>query len=105
PSFEAGTESPVSGEFSPFHTRVQRQGGKDLGRIDVRMPEGLVAALKHVDLCTNGQIAAAAGRDGRSSQTNPACPAGSRIGSVTVGAGSGTPYYPALPNSSASGRV
>lgn len=105
PSFEAGTESPVSGEFSPFHVRVQRSGGKDLGRIDVRMPKGLVAQLKHVDLCTDGQIVAAAGRDGRASQSNPACPAGSRIGSVTVGAGSGSPYYPSLPNSTASGRV
>jgi hypothetical protein len=106
PGFAAGSVSPVGGAFSPFVARITRDGGKELGRIDVTVPKGLVAKLRGVPLCTDAQIAAAAGRSGVVTQAQPACPLGSQIGTTTVGAGSGPdPFYPRLPGSDVSGRV
>ncbi|HEX2214989.1 MAG TPA: hypothetical protein VHH12_16355, partial [Mycobacterium sp.] len=106
PGFAAGVTNSVAGIFSPFALRVTRNGGKDLGRINVAMPKGALAALKHVDVCSEAQLASAASKTGRQTQASSACPAGSQVGTVTVGAGAGpTPFYPALPGSKASGRV
>jgi hypothetical protein len=107
PQFDAGSVSPLAGVFSPFVTRiVRRDGDRDLGRVNVTLPKGVLADLSGVELCTDSQIAQASGRTGRAAQAAPVCPAGSQIGTTTVGAGAGpTPFYPRLPGSQASGRV
>lgn len=108
PSFAAGTADPVAGRYSPFETQIGRSGANqgELGAIDVDLPEGLLAKLAGVTLCTDAQAAAATSRSGRDSQVGSACPAESQIGTTTVGTGSGSqPFYPRLPGSDVSGRV
>jgi len=106
PDFVAGAISPVAGAFSPFVARFTRDRGKDIDRIVTHMPVGQLANLRDVEVCGEPQLAAAASRSGTETRSASACPAGSQVGAVTVGAGAGpNPYYPMLPGSSASGRV
>jgi hypothetical protein len=107
PAFEAGSVNPVAGVFSPFVARIVRpDGDRELGRINMTLPKGLVADLSKVDTCSEARVAAAVGRSGVVAQGQPVCPAGSQIGTTTVGAGVGPdPYFPLLPGSKASGRV
>jgi hypothetical protein len=83
PGFEAGVEDNTAGEFSPFTLRVTRDAGQpNLSRIDATLPEGELAKLAGVPVCSNA--AAATG----------ACPAESKIGTTTVGVGEGSnPLY------------
>lgn len=81
PGFQAGVANPTAGEFSPFTLRVTRDSGQpNLSRIDATLPEGELAKLAGVPVCSDAQAAA--------------CPASSRIGSVVTGVGEGTsPLY------------
>ena len=83
PGFAAGTENPVAGGDSTFRLRLTRSDrDQQLAGITVNMPSGLTGRIANAELC--GEAAAAAG----------SCPAGSQIGSVTVGAGAGEdPFY------------
>jgi uncharacterized repeat protein (TIGR01451 family) len=85
PSFSAGTTSPIAGGFSPFAMRLLRgDGDEPFGTLTrLKLPSGLLADVASVPVrCTDAQAAAAA------------CPAASRVGSVTTGAGSGpAPFY------------
>lgn len=86
PLFDAGTAQPVSGAFSPFTVRTERSDREEyLQGLDVRMPGGLIASLKGVDTCPS---------DLADQGTPGTCPVGSKIGTVTVGAGPGSdPYF------------
>jgi hypothetical protein len=83
PGFTAGVESVAAGRSSPFHLRVTRTDeDAELGGLRVRLPRGLLGRLADVELCGEGDAAAGA------------CGVGSRVGSVTVGAGAGPlPFY------------
>ncbi len=83
PSFSAGPVNPQAGAYSPFTLTFSRNDGEQFANdIEQTLPPGLLAKLAGVPRC--GEAEANAG----------ACPAGSRIGSVTVGAGPGSdPYY------------
>jgi hypothetical protein len=83
PSFAAGTESSRAGAFSPFSLTLSRaDADQQLSDLSTTFPPGLLAKLAGVPLC--GAADANAGT----------CPAASRIGSVTVGAGPGPdPVY------------
>ncbi|HEU4737932.1 MAG TPA: hypothetical protein VFS54_02490 [Solirubrobacterales bacterium] len=83
PKLNAGTVDPTGGAFSPFVLQVTRNDGEgDLARLNATLPPGLLAKLKGVALCGDAQ--AATGE----------CPASSKVGQVTVGAGSGPlPVY------------
>jgi len=84
PSFGAGSLNPTGGSFSPFAVRIaRRDGDRYLSGVSVGMPKGLLAKLKGVELCP-GPVAG----DG----TPGVCPAGSRVGTATVGAGAGDPF-------------
>ena len=79
PSLVAGPTSAAAGRFSPFTftlTRGDRQ--QDLARVQERMPVGLLGMLKDVTQCPEPQA----------SQGD--CSEDSRIGTVTVAAGSGS---------------
>jgi hypothetical protein len=78
PSFMAGTESNRAGAFSSFSTTFRREDGEgEFGRVQVKLPPGLLANVASVPLC--GEPQAELGE----------CPAASRIGHVTAGVGAG----------------
>jgi hypothetical protein len=83
PRLRAGSESTGGGRYAAFNLQVTRADGEaDLARIEATLPEGLLAKLAGVPLCGDAQAATGD------------CPAGSQVGSVTVGAGPGPlPIY------------
>jgi hypothetical protein len=90
PSFSAGTLDPTAGVYSPFVLKLARQdGSQQLTGIDASLPPGLIARLKGVPYCSDAALAAAANGSGKAELSNPSCPAASKIGSVTAGAGAG----------------
>jgi len=84
PGFEAGVENPRAGAYSPFTLRVTRGGGMpNIQRITATLPEGELAKLAGVPLCSDA--AAAVGG---------ACPSSSQIGRTVAGVGEGSsPLY------------
>lgn len=99
PGFSAGTLSPKAGTYSPFVFKLDRpDGSQQLAGIQTTLPKGLVAKLAGIPYCSEARIAQAASRGGEGQGAvelaDPSCPAASRIGSVTAGAGAGPdPYY------------
>ncbi|HTT96159.1 MAG TPA: hypothetical protein VMF55_15925 [Solirubrobacterales bacterium] len=98
PQMEAGTINPAGGASSPFVLKLTRSAGQaPLRTLETTLPEGLLASLAGVQQCSDAQIAAAAARsgpeEGAAELASPSCPAGSRIGTVRVGAGSGALTY------------
>ena len=90
PGFEAGSLNSQAGAYSPFQMRLtRRDGDQDLTRFSSTLPLGLVAKLAGVDRCPDSQIALAKAKTGKAELASPSCPANSRIGSVTGGAGAG----------------
>jgi hypothetical protein len=98
PSFEAGTQTPLAGLYSPFILKLSRsEASQHLQVLNVTLPTGLTARLASTAECSNAQIAQAAARSGEGEgaleQRSPSCPEDSEIGTVNVGAGSGSPLY------------
>jgi len=95
PSFEAGTQTPIAGSFSPFLGRLQRQDGTQLLKgLNITLPPGLTGKLAGIETCSEAAIAAAGAKTGFQELAGPSCPAGSQVGEVKVGAGAGpNPYY------------
>jgi hypothetical protein len=83
PSFTAGTTVPIAGQFSPFALRIERPDRQGiLAGVSVDLPDGLLARLKGVPLCSD--------RDANAGS----CPAATRVGKATVGAGPGSdPFF------------
>jgi hypothetical protein len=94
-SFSAGTLNPKAGAYSPFSFKVVRPDGTQaLRSIDTTLPPGLLGRLAGMKYCYEDEIAAAAANSGKAEQASPSCPASSRLGSVSVGAGAGpSPFY------------
>jgi hypothetical protein len=90
PKLNAGTTNPVGGKSSPFSLRVTRQDGEqNVARVDVTLPEGVLAKLAGVPLCPDAQAATGD------------CSAASQIGTTTVGLGVGSsPLYVPQPGKS-----
>ncbi len=88
PAFAAGTVSPVAGAYSPFTLTFSRNDGEqDLSGLTVTMPEGLVGKVAGIARCGEAEVKAAEANTG-------GCPAASRVGTATAGAGAGaTPFY------------
>jgi hypothetical protein len=95
PTFSAGTVDPTAGTYSPFVMKLTRaDGSAPIKAIDATLPKGLLGKLAGISYCPEANLAAAAGKSGKAEQAAPSCPAASRIGSVTVGAGAGSnPLY------------
>jgi hypothetical protein len=95
----AGTTSPVAGKHSPFTLRLTRpDGNQEIDTVSATMPEGLLAKLAGVGICSDAQIAKAIARsnpgDGAKEISGPSCPASSQVGTTTIGAGVGSePIY------------
>lgn len=95
PSFAAGTVSPLAGAYSPLVLNVSRADGTQrFSRIDATLPKGVLGKLKGIPYCSEAGIAQAQGRSGPGGgsleQANPSCPSASQLGSVKVGAGTGS---------------
>jgi hypothetical protein len=98
PSFEAGTQTPLAGLYSPFVLKLSRsEASQHFQALNVTLPPGLTGRLAGTAECSDAQIAQAVSRsregEGALEQASPSCPAASEIGTVTVGAGSGAPLY------------
>lgn len=90
PGLEAGSQSSVAGAFSPFYMRLTKgPGQQDLTSLSAILPPGLTGKIAGVERCAQAALAQAATRTGTSELALPSCPAGSRIGSIQSGAGSG----------------
>ena len=90
PSFEAGTEDPVAGAYSPLVVKVRRADGEqELRRLDFTLPGGLAANLTGVPYCPVAAIAAAKHKSGKEEQASPSCPDASRLGTTDAAAGAG----------------
>lgn len=83
PSFTAGALTTTGGAFSPFTAQIRRDDNQQyLAGVALRMPVGLIAKLKGVQLCSDAQANAGA------------CPLASRVGTATVGSGPGPdPFF------------
>jgi hypothetical protein len=98
-SFSAGTQTPLSGAYSPFSLRLVRADGtQHITGIDTTLPEGLLAKLAGVPYCPESGIDLAHSREaverGREELGSPSCPSASEVGTVEVAAGSGiSPYH------------
>ncbi len=98
PSFEARTENPIAGDYSPFVLQLFRQNGSQrLSALNTTLPPGVTANFRGVAECSEAQIASAQGRtapgQGALEQASPSCPAASGLGVVNVGAGSGSQLF------------
>jgi hypothetical protein len=81
PGLDAGMATSQARGQGAFSFRFSRQDGEQrLAGLTARLPQGLLASVKDVALCSN-----AAANTG-------ACPAGSKIGMVDAKAGSGDPF-------------
>jgi hypothetical protein len=79
PELSAGTKSARAGAFAPLSLELTRDSGEEnIAGLELSLPPGLLAKLAGVAVCDGA--AAAAG----------ACPADSRVGSVTVASGPGS---------------
>ena len=90
PRLVAGMSTPVSGDFSAFTLKLDRDDGDQfLGDLNFRMPPGFTGSLRGISYCPEQAIQAAARNLGRTEQLSPSCPASSQIGTSNVAAGPG----------------
>ncbi|MFA4929076.1 MAG: hypothetical protein WC558_11205 [Patulibacter sp.] len=83
PGFTANTKSPTAGLFSPFAVSLTRADGHaPIKDVSVALPPGLLAKIDGVPLCNDAQAG------------NGSCNPVSRVGSVTVTAGTGSKPFP-----------
>jgi hypothetical protein len=97
PRFGAGSADPTAGAYTSFALNVSREDGMPrLTGVDAKLPAGLLAKLSGIPYCPEaalGSIPGTAGT-GAAQVAKPSCPASSRVGTVTVGAGAGAnPFY------------
>jgi hypothetical protein len=92
PVFSAGVEDSTSGQHTSFTLNLlRRDGDQNLRALSVSTPPGFLATLKGIPYCSNAALLrAASGYSGLQEQSSPSCPAASRIGASSVGAGAGT---------------
>ena len=98
PVFEAGTASPVAGSYSPFVLSLKREDASQrFSGLNVTLPPGLLGKIAGLQQCSQAAIEVAQGRshegEGALELAHPSCPAGSEVGVVHVGTGSGAPEY------------
>jgi len=98
PGFEAGMASPIAGSYSPFVLKLTREDGSQrVAGVDVTLPPGLIGRITGLEECPQASIEAAQARSGEGQGSvelaDPSCPAGSELGVVHVGVGSGAPMF------------
>ncbi len=97
--FRAGSQTPLSGAYSPFVLKIARgDGTQHITSLDTTLPPGLLGKLAGVAYCPESGIAQARSREkpeqGKLEQGSPSCPSSSEVGTVNVTAGSGNSPIP-----------
>jgi hypothetical protein len=95
--FDAGSSSALGGSFTSFATDFRRSArSPSLTGVAVSAPPGLTAKIAGVARCSEAAITALAGSAGPTEgrEIGASCPDSSQIGTVTMGVGSGSPFYP-----------
>jgi hypothetical protein len=81
PTLDAGMSTKRARAHGAFSFRFSRSDGEQwLRGLTAKLPQGLLASVRGVPLCSNAQAGAGA------------CPAGSKVGIVDAKAGSGDPF-------------
>lgn len=95
PSFDLGTEAPIAKAYSPLLLHLRREdGSQEITQLSATLPKGLIGRLAGIAYCPDSALASAEAKSGAQEKASPSCPASSRVGTVTVGAGAGpAPYY------------
>ena len=98
-AFTAGTQTPLSGAYSPFSLRIARADGtQHITGVETTLPPGLIGKLAGVSYCPESGIAQAQSREvaekGKDEIASPSCPSSSEVGTVEVTAGSGNTPIP-----------
>ena len=79
PDFDAGTISPIAGQYSPFVLNLRRNDGtQQFSAVNLTPPPGLVGKLAGTPYCPEDALAAAASKSGNQEKASPSCPAASR---------------------------
>jgi hypothetical protein len=93
--WKAGAENVTAGASGPFDFQVTRAAGsQEIENLELQTPVGVTASLNGVPYCTENEIKQAESSTGKQEQADPACPAASKVGTLTTGAGSGpSPLY------------
>lgn len=100
PFFQARTQNPLAGSYSPLNLRLTREDGTQrLAGLDTTFPPGLLGKLAGIPYCPDAALGTIPTGDaslglGAAELASPSCPAASQVGTVTVGAGAGAnPFY------------
>ncbi len=96
PKLDAGLSSAVAGASSPFVVDLSRSDGTQrFNGLSMSLPPGLSANLAGVPYCPDAVLSSIPTGEGTGAaeMANPSCPETSRLGSVSVGAGAGKPFY------------
>jgi hypothetical protein len=94
----AGVANATAGAHSAFALKITRDPGEqELSKLSVTTPPGFAATLKGVAICPQSGLDQARGRtqtgQGTLEIAQPSCPPSSQVGTTTIGAGAGRPYY------------
>jgi len=101
PRLRLRTANPLAGAYSPLQIDLSRADATQrLAGLSAKLPEGLLAKLAGVPYCPDSALASFPAETllgaGAGEEAHPSCPAASRVGTVTVGAGAGAnPFYTA----------
>jgi hypothetical protein len=96
PALSAGTASAAAGQYSPLLVRVSRADGtQQLSSVVARFPKGLLAKLAGIPYCPETKLASVSTAEGAAAAelAAPSCPQQSQVGTVSVGAGAGSPLF------------
>ena len=97
PKLTAGVVNSTAGATTPFVLDLSRNDGTQrFASLNVTMPPGLSGYLGGIERCSDATLASIPGAEGTGAAqlASPSCPAASRLGSVSVGAGAGpSPFY------------
>ncbi len=91
PTFHGGVADRTAGKHSPFSVTLDRADGEQtMSGLDVSTPPGFSATLAGATYCPDSTLAAvSASGSGLAELASPSCPASSKIGVSSTGAGAG----------------
>lgn len=90
PALVAGSLNPSAAAYTPFNLHITRTDAEqELTSYSATFPPGLLGNLTGVASCPDAAIEAAKHRSALEEETNPACPANSKIGKTLAGYGVG----------------
>jgi hypothetical protein len=97
PKLAVSSAKPQGGSYEPLNLQITRADGTArLAGLTVALPKGELARLAGIPYCPDAALAAVPTGEGTGAAqlATPSCPAASRVGSVSVGAGAGSdPFY------------